>query len=133
MLLNYMPHSFDVYKKEQFVNLEQTNPTTWIADGVEGDSIVSVPSQGSVRMSTSTQELGVDADGVPVYNTVYGELTGFPIEDLKEGDVVLVSLPVVSMMKASNHTLSAFVASPYNAVRLRSNTSQVLGCMGYTH
>jgi hypothetical protein len=132
MLLNYMPHSFDVYNKEQFVNLEQTNPTTWIADGVEGEPIFSIPSKGSVRMSTSTQELGVDNDGVPVYNTVYGEASGFPT-DLKEGDVVLVSLPVVSMMKASGHPLSAFVASPYNAVRLRSNTSQVLGAMGYTH
>jgi hypothetical protein len=129
---NYMPHSFDVFTKSQFINLEQTNPTTWIADGVEGNAIVSVPSQGSVRMSTSTQELGVDSNGVPVYNTVYGELTGFPTE-LEEGDVVLVSLPVVSMMKASGHPLSAFVASPYNAVRLRSNTSTVLGCMGYTH
>ena len=127
-----MPHSFDVYNKEQFVNLEQTNTTTWIADGVEGEPIVSVPSQGSVRMATSTQELGVDNDGVPVYNTVYGEVSGFPTE-LNEGDVVLVSLPVVSMMKASGHPLSAFVASPYNAVRLRSNTSQVLGAMGYTH
>jgi hypothetical protein len=132
MIKNYMPHSFDVYAKDQFVNLEQTNPTTWIADGVEGDAIVSVPSQGSVRMSTSTQELGVDEQGVPVYNTVYGEASGFPTE-LEEGDVVLVSLPVVSMMKASNHPLSAFVASPYNAVRLRSNTSQVIGAMGYTH
>jgi hypothetical protein len=132
MIKNYMPHSFDVYAKEQFLNLEQTNPTTWIADGVEGDAIVSVPSQGSVRMSTSTQELGVDEQGVPVYNTVYGEASGFPT-DLVEGDVVLVSLPVVSMMKASNHPLSTFVASPYNAVRLRSNTSQVIGAMGYTH
>ena len=132
MIKNYMPHSFDVYAKEQFVNLEQTNPTTWIADGVEGLPIVSVSSQGSVRMSTSTQQLGVDSDGVPVYNTVYGEASGFPT-DLNEGDVVLVSLPVVSMMKASGHPLQTFVASPYNAVRLRSNTSQVLGAMGYTH
>ena len=131
MLLNYMPPSFDVSTKEQFVNLAQINPTTWIADGTEGDSIISVPSQGSVRMFTSTQELGVDSDGVPVYNTVYGEASGFPTE-LNEGDVVLVSLPVVSMMKASNHPLSSFVASPYNAVRLRSNTSQVIGAMGYT-
>jgi len=127
-----MPHSFDVYAKDQFVNLEQTNPTTWIADGVTGDAIVSVPSQGSVRMSTSTQELCVDSNNIPVYNTVYGEPSGFPT-DLVEGDVVLVSLPVVSMMKASNHPLAAFVASPYKAVRLRSNTSNVLGCMGYTH
>ena len=129
---NYMPHSFDVYKKEQFVNLEQTNPSTWIADGVTGESIISLPSQGSVRMSTSTQELGVDANNVPAYNTVYGEASGFPT-DVVEGDIVIVSLPVVSMMKASNHSLAAFVASPYNAVRLRSNTSTVLGAMGYTH
>lgn len=132
MLLNYMPHSFEVYAKEQFVNLEQVNPTTWIADSTEGFPIVSLPSLGSIRMSTSTESLGLGAFGVPAYNTVYGEASGFPT-DLNEGDVVLVSLPVVSMMKASNHPLSAFVASPYNAVRLRSNTSQVIGAMGYTH
>lgn len=132
MIRNFMPHSFDVYAKDQFVNLEQTNPTTWIADGVEGDAIVSVPSQGSVRMATSTEELGVDSQGVTAYNTVYGEASGFPT-DVVEGDIVVVSLPVVSMMKASGHPLSSFVASPYNAVRFRGNTSTVLGCMGYTH
>lgn len=132
MIRNFMPHSYDVYKQEQFVNLEQTNPTTWIADGVQGEPIVSVPSEGNVRMATTTKELGIDAHGVPAFSTEYGEPNGFPT-DIVEGDIVLVSLPTLSMMKASGHSLTAFVASPYNAVRLRSNTSQVLGCMGYTH
>ena len=132
MIRNFMPHSFDVYTQEQFVGLEQLNPTTWIADAVEGEAVISVPSEGSVRMATSTEELGVDSNGVPVYKTVYGEASGLP-NDLVEGDVCIVSLPVVSMMNASGHPMAAFVASPYKAVRLRSNTSQVLGCMGYTH
>lgn len=129
---NFMPHSFDAYKEKQFVNLEQLNPTTWIADGVEGEPIISVPSEGSVRMSTTTGQVGVDEYGLPIYKTVYGEATGFPT-DLKEGDVVLVSLPVVSSMNASGHPLAAFAASPYKAVRLRSNTSTVLGAVSYTH
>ena len=129
---NFMPHSFDVYNEGQFVNLEQTGPTVWIADGVEGDAIVSIPSEGSIRMLTSTEDLDIDAHGIPTYKTIYGEATGLP-NDLVEGDIVITSLPVVSMMNAANHSLAAFVASPYKAVRLRSNTSTVLGAMGYTY
>ena len=129
---NFMPHSFEVYPHIQYTNLEQTGPTVWIADGVEGDAIVSIPSEGSIRMLTSIDELGVDSHGISTYKTIYGEATGLP-DDLVEGDVIITSLPVVSMMNAANHPLAAFFASPYKAVRLRSNTSQVLGCMGYTH
>jgi len=126
-----MPHSFDVYNESQFVGLEAINPTTWVADSVEGSPIVSLPSSGSVRMATSTTPMGVDEKGIATFKTVYGEPAGFP-QDLVEGDVVIVSLPVVSMMHAANHPLAQYVASPYKAVRLKSNTSTVLGCMGYT-
>lgn len=129
---NFTPHFFDVYAQSQFVGFEQVNPTTFVADGVEGDAILSLPSEGSVRIATSTQELGVDASGVPAYKTVYGEASGFPL-DLNDGDVVIVSLPVVSSLNASGSPLAKYAASPYKAVRLRSNTSQVLGALGYTH
>lgn len=129
---NFTPHSFDVYCQSQFMNFEQVSPTTFIADGVEGEPILSLPSEGSVRIATSTEELGIDSNGVPAFKTVYGEASGFPT-DLNEGDVVIVSLPVVSSLNASGSPLAKYAASPYKAVRLRSNTSQVLGALGYTH
>ena len=128
---NFTPHSFDIYAQDQFVNFEQVNPTTFIADGVEGEAILSLPSEGSVRIATSTESLGI-IDGIPAFKTVYGEASGFPA-DLNDGDVVIVSLPVVSSLNASGSPLAKYVASPYKAVRLRSNTSQVLGALGYTH
>ncbi len=127
----FVPHSFDVYKQDQFVNLELVKGS-YIADGVEGDPIFSAESEGSIRMPPTTESLGVDSNGVAAYKTVYGEPQGFPT-DLVEGDIVITSLPVVSNMNAVGHPMASFVASPYNVVRLRSNTSTVLGCMGYTH
>ena len=53
-ILNLCQHSFDVYNESQFIGLEQTNPTTLIAEGVEGDAILSLPSVGSIRIATST-------------------------------------------------------------------------------
>jgi hypothetical protein len=128
---NFTPHSFDVYAQAQFVGFEQVNPTTFIADSVGGDPILSLPSEGSVRIATSTESLGI-VNGVPAFKTVYGEASGFPT-DLNDGDVVIVSLPVVSSLNASGSPLAKYAASPYKAVRLRSNTSQVLGALGYTH
>jgi hypothetical protein len=80
---NFTPHSFDVYCQSQFMNFEQVSPTTFIADGVEGEPILSLPSEGSVRIATSTEELGIDSNGVPAFKTVYGEASGFPT-DLNE-------------------------------------------------
>lgn len=127
----FVPHKFDVYASAQFINLELVKGT-YIADSVEGDPIFSAESEGSVRMPMTKEFLGKDDLGIPVYRTVYGEPEGFPT-DLVEGDVVITSLPVLSNMNASSHPMASFVASPSDVVRLRSNTSTVLGCMGYSH
>lgn len=127
----FVPHSYDVYNQDQFVNLEFVKGS-YVADGVEGDPIFSAPSEGSIRMPMTKEFLGKDSNGIPVYNTVYGEPEGFPT-DLKEGDIVITSLPVLANMNASCHPMASFVASPSDVVRLRSNTSTVLGCMGYSH
>lgn len=121
----FVPHSFDVYAQDQFVNLELVKGS-YIADGVEGDPIFSAESEGSIRMPMTKEFLGNDTLGVPVYKTVYGEPDGFPT-DLVEGDIVITSLPVLSNMNASGHPMASFVASPSDVVRLRSNTSTVLG------
>ena len=126
-IINLCPHSFDVYAEEQFTNLEQTNPTTWVADGVKGEAILSLASSGSIRIATRTVE-GNPVQGIPTVLTVYGEAIGIP--DVNSDDVLVVSLPAQSMAKAANHPLAAQMVSPYRVVRLRENTSTVLGCMG---
>ena len=124
--INLTPHEVSLYSESQFLGLEQVNPTTWIADGVEGDALDAIPSEGCARISTSTQHI----QGV-LYRTTYGEATGIPSEPGK--DLLIVSLPMQSMAKASGHPLASQMVSPYKVVRLRSNTSQVLGCMGFTY
>ncbi|MGL5061362.1 MAG: hypothetical protein ACRC62_15420 [Microcoleus sp.] len=129
--INLTPHSVEVYAEIAFINLEQVNPTTWVADSIEGTAIMSIESSGSARISTSTVEAGV-VDNVPMVATQYGEAMGIPA-DVAPGDLLIVSLPMQSMMKASNHALAGQAVAPYKVVRLRSNTSTVLGCMGFTY
>ena len=127
-IINLTPHSVDFYNESQFVNLEQTNPTTLVADSVEGAALLNLPSSGSIRIATSTVE-GEPIDGIPTVKTVYGEAVGIP-ESIEPTDTLVVSLPAQSMAKAANHKLASQMASPYKVVRLRSNPSTVLGCMG---
>lgn len=128
MFINLTPHSIDIYSESAFVNLQQLNPTTWVADGVEGEPLVQCPSEGVARISTTTVQIGV-IDGVPLYKTQYGDITGIP-DDVTDEDILIVSLPLQSMAIASGHPLAPQMASPYQVVRLASNTSTVLGCTG---
>jgi len=128
--INTCPHSVDVYKEENFVNLQKLNATTWVADSVEGEAIFSVPMTGkpALRIDSNSQPLGTSTEGIPLFDTVYGELTNIP--EMQEGDDVITSLPVVSLAKQTGHPLLPRLCSPYKVVRLRSDTSKVLGCHG---
>jgi hypothetical protein len=126
-IINLCPHSFDVYNESQFTNLEQTNATTWVADGVEGEAILSLPFINSVRIDTSTVE-GIPVEGIPSVKTLYGEAIGLP--NVTAHDTLVVSLRTQSVAKAANHPLASQMATPYKVVRLKSNPSTVLGCMG---
>ena len=128
MLINLTPHSFEVYQEVQFLNLEQLNPTTWVADGVEGKPLVSLASSGSIRINTATLAWE-PVEGIPAVRTVYGEVSGIP-EGITSEDTLIVSLPAQSMAKTAKLNLANQMASPHKVVRLRSNTSTVLGCMG---
>lgn len=127
-IFNLCPHSFDLYAEDQFVNLQQLNPTTWVADGVVGEPKLSLPSVGSIRIATRTVE-AEHVEGIPAVVTQYGDAVGIP-EGVGETDILIVSLPAQSMAKAAGHPLAAQMGSPYKVVRLASNTSTVLGCMG---
>ena len=126
--INLTPHTVHFYAEAQFDGLEKLNTTTFVADGVVGEPIAEYPSTGMLRIATATTEIK-SIDGVPAVATQYGEVTGVP-ERVKPDDFLIVSLPALSMAKAAGHPLAEQMVCPYQVVRLRSNTSQVLGAMG---
>ena len=131
-IINLTPHSVDVVKECDFINLEKLNETTWVADGlVDGSWVASYPSKGVARISTSVENIEVPGLPGTAVVTKYGEATGIP-EGIEENDVLIVSLPMQSMAVASSHPLAHQMAVPYKVVRLRGNTSTMLGCMGFT-
>lgn len=127
--INLTPHQITVYKLDQFENLEQLNTTNWIADGIIGDPVLKLESKGSLRISTEAK-LAENLNGIPIMETKYGEIVGIP--DNYNGEVMVVSLPTLSMAKQSNHELADKMVSPYQIVRLRSKASTVIGCIGFT-
>jgi hypothetical protein len=130
-VFNLTPHSIDIYPQDVFVGLTQVNPTTWTAESVvEAMAYKVYPSFGSCRIKTST--VAIEAiDGVPTVSTEYGELEGIPVEATL-ADTLIVSLPAQSMAKASGSEWAEVMVAPYKVVRLASNTSVILGCMGFT-
>lgn len=128
---NLCPHSIEVYSAEQFINLEQTNPTTWIADDVQGKPIAKYPSEGVARIKVFTTVISSELPGETV-DTVYGEATGIP-DNVNPDDILIVSLPMQNMARQANHPLSNKMVSPYKVVRSRRDGSLVLGCMGFTY
>jgi hypothetical protein len=130
--INLTPHSIDVYTEMAFQGLRSTNPTTWLADLCYTEQAVGTfPTVGCARISTKTVDLGLGHGGIPMVATEYGEAVGLP-DDLEDDDILIVSLPMLSMMKASGHPRSHQCVSPYKVVRDANDTSKVLGCMGFS-
>lgn len=128
---NLTPHPISVFNTSQFINLQQINATTWVADSVDGDPILSLDSVGIVRISVSTKIIG-NVGGVEFHATTYGDIVGLP-DNIHADDVLVVSLPTVSNAKASGHPLAKQMVSPYGVIRLASDTSVILGCQGFTY
>lgn len=129
--INLTPHTVNVYTENAFEGLTQVNPTTWSADSVYTEQAVGVfESEGCARIATSTIELEQGPGNIPMYSTEYGAAVGVP--DCDADDILIVSLPMLSMMKASGHERAHQCVSPYKVVRSSENGSIVLGCMGFT-
>lgn len=132
-IINLTPHSIEVYASNQFVGLENTSPTTWIADSVKGDPLAQYPSEGVARISVSIEALQSHLPG-EVVRTTYGEAVGIPQQLADNTNTILiVSLPMKSMAMASGHPLAKRMVSPYKVVRGKQEGSPVLGCMGFTY
>lgn len=130
-VLNLTPHSVQVYYASQFIGLEQTNATTWVADGVDGDPVAAYPSQGVARISVATKTVQSALPGETVATT-YGEATGIP-DDIDGTEILIVSLPMQSMAKQAALNEAPQMVSPYKVVRSKANGSIVFGCMGFTY
>ena len=129
--INLTPQWSEVYPAAAFVGLEQVNPTTWVADSVDKtQAIATYESQGVARIQTTTKELQA-INEVPMVTTTYGEATGIPSGFYRDTKII-VSLPMQSMARASNHPLANVMVAPYQVVRQKDNGSVVLGCMGFT-
>ncbi len=135
-VFNCTPHAIQIYSPADFVGLEQVNPTSWVADGVEGEPIAEYhPEDAPVRIATKT--VAATIPGVihvlgEVVATEYGELTGVPEGFNPLQDWLIVSLPAQSMARQAGHPLASRMLAPYKVVRSRANGSVVLGCMGVT-
>jgi hypothetical protein len=130
-IINCTSHKITVFPAEAFSELEQINPTTWLADSVDESLAIAsfAPGDKEARIATTTTD-GEPIAGIPTVQTKYGELTGVP--PIEEGNYLIVSLPTQSMGRTSGHPLASQMMSPHKVVRLRSNSSTVLGCMGFT-
>lgn len=124
---NLTPHPIQFYVEEQFVKLALEN-TVLVADGVAKNPLLALASEGSARIEVTTVE-GPPIQGIPTVKSIYGALVGIP-EDISEFDTLIVSLPTLTMAKASCSPFAHQMYSPHRVVRLRSNTSAVLGAMG---
>jgi hypothetical protein len=128
--INLTPHAINVYSQGSFKNLERVDATTLVADRVDGEAILDIPSSGNLRISTKTEIL--KNEPFVMASTAYGALVGLP-EDLDDESILIVSLPCKSNAILSGNPLSKRMVSPFEVVRLKSNTSQVIGCIGFTY
>ena len=134
MYINLTPHDIDVFTESAFTGLIQINQSTWVADSVfPGQSIGAFPPaiKGGARIATKTIALPQGPGDIPLVATEYGEAVGIP-DNVKPEDILIVSLPMLAMMKAASHPLAGQCVSPWKVVRSTGNGSQVLGCMGFT-
>ncbi|MEM9263930.1 MAG: hypothetical protein AAGA46_00225 [Cyanobacteria bacterium P01_F01_bin.13] len=129
-VINLTPHPVHVYNEEDFEGLVQKSPTTWVAEQVSGQAI-EYKSEGVARISTDTERVESSLPGETV-KTTYGDANGIP-QDLSGDEVLIVSLPMQSMAKQAGLASASQMVAPYKVVRLASDTSKVLGCMGFTY
>lgn len=123
-MLNLTPHPINFHKVEDFVNLEKTG-FGYIADGVLPGTGEIIPVHGLLRIAESIEEIGL-VEGIPVSKVIYGEVVVTP-EDLDiDGQVLIVSPIALNALKGKG--LNAY--APDKVVRLRGDTSKILGCLG---
>ena len=101
----------------RFINLTPHIINVYTADK---ELVLSVPSDGVARCATVKNEVGM-VDGVPLFETTYGEVTGLPAFD---PDAILI----VSLLVRQAVPKRIDVFSPGEL--LRDDSGQPIGCIG---
>lgn len=86
---------------------------------IHGDEIVSIPASGTVARLTSKTVVTGEIMGIPVTETVYGEVTGLPDEDGE--NIYVVSALVAAQCK---NRFDVFI--PNESVR--DENGRIVGC-----
>lgn len=84
----------------------------------EGEALMSFPSEGIARLSTTTEVVG-SVNGIPLTKTVFGEVEGLPEE--KEGTFIIVSAMVKSALPERHDLLVP-------GLQVRDDQGRVIGC-----
>ena len=133
-LRNFTPHVINLIKKEDLVGLTQVNATTWVAEGfVEGGApYLTIESEGEIRIDVTTvtrEAVRVVNYNIPAVNTKYGAISGLPFLVAPE-DLLIVSLPTQTNAAAAGLDIVDKLVTPFKVVRMKSNTSVILGALG---
>jgi hypothetical protein len=102
---------------QEFVNL---TPHEINVVDESGEGVIDIPASGEIARVETTREIAGKAGNVPVYRTVYGEITGLPAP--REGIVYVVS----GMVLAQTDRID--VMAPGELVR--DDAGKPIGCVG---
>lgn len=139
---NLVTHDVLIYREDQFVNLEQVNQNSWVADDVFEKPIKTYLQSGTVlRINILNEESIFFFDEVvPINLSKYVSLVfitkegeeKITEETIKEEDLLIVSLKTLENAKEIQHVLLKQMYSPFMTVRKRDELSKVLGCVKVT-
>lgn len=139
---NHTPHSVVIYPEAAFNNLRHEGRTL-VADGVGYDS--SDPPIAEYHPIENLQPIRISSDAIAAEEIhleggsfkIYEIDRTAPIKGLTEADLAGEFLLIVSERTkmqaiAIGHPIAQRMIYPYNVVRLSSDTTKVLGCMGFS-
>jgi hypothetical protein len=140
--INLTPHTCNVAPAKNFIGLERQGTILVATDRVESQRCWSIESTGVARVAVDS----IDAEPInlghkderdewitiPIKKTIYGVIEGIPSK-VNPDDLLIVSLVLQSAAKAQGHPLADQMIVPMDVVREKGNTSNVLGCHGFSH
>ena len=98
--------------------IKNLTPHTINVVGTEGEALMSFPSEGIARISSTTEVVG-EINGLPLTKTIFGEVEGLPEE--KEDTYIIVSAMVKSALPGRSDLLVP-------GLQVRDDQGRVVGC-----
>jgi len=124
-IINFTPHSVQLLAEDASIQTDLKTKQL-VAEPSAVKVLTTVESTGVARVSVTT--IPSDKVGIwPVNKASYGEITGFV--EPGENEVVIVSLMVISAMKAAGRRDFSRIRAVGRTVRDINNGSNILGCL----